>query len=817
MTQRTVVVLVAAAVIFGAAVAGQADDALRWRIKQLQAELSRLQAQGSGQAQLAADLDSERNQKAAAQQTLASVQERLREAQASMVQGQEREAALEEALAQAQQRLAQAEAESIDREATQQAMATLQSDLAGARSALAEEQEGHRAARGMLAGVRLALEQASAAVVKLRFAKGNEDRANAAAQAEMQAALAEAQQRQWLAESDLAQLRQARQTALENERAQRDAAQQGLASAHQQLRDAQAALVQGQERETALQQGLSEAQGRLAQVEGQLADEEATRQALAQAQDELVGAVSALAEEQEGHRSTRGTLSGVRLALEQASAAVVKLRFAQARQNEANAAAQAALQQELTETQQRHWQAEEAVVSLRRELSQAQGDASRVSQALGEEEATSEAARLNLASTREQLARSVRSLEQAQGRNAAQGQVLAGTQAALSETSASLAEANAALAAETESHASEQAASQSDKQQWVERYWELERQSAATRAALRQRMQQAVASLQEKLSQAQEESAQVRQSLLEEEAAGEAASLNLASTREQLASSRSALEQAQGRHAAQGQVLAGTQAALSETSASLAEANATLAEQAESHSSEQAAAQSDKQQWVERFWDMEQQRARTRAALRTEELAHQETKQVLDQAMHQAQLDGIRMSQLNRDAREARESLKRGVEPSAQARALADLVNQRFADEIQQGRMSVRVGRRGVKLSSADMFDFARAVELGTQSVNTLNRLAEILQEVPSHRVRFAVHTDNIPLRQGSKWATNWELSTARAAKLARYLITDKDVAGERLSIAGYGEYRPVADNSTPEGRRQNRRVEVIIKAPRSK
>ena len=817
MTQRTVVVLVAAAVIFAAAVAGQADDALRWRIKQLQAELSRMQAQGSVQAQLAADLDSERSQKAAALTTLASFQEQLREAQASMVQGQEREAALEEALAQSQQRLAQAEAESIDREATQQALTTLQGHLAGARSALAEEQEGHRAARRMLGGVRLALEQASAAVVKLRFAKSSDERANAAAQAEMQTALAEAQQRQWQAESDLAQLRQMRQTDLENERAQRGAAQQGLAAAHQQLRDVQAALVQGQEREMALRQGLSGAQGRLAQVERQLADEEATRQALAQVQGELVGAVSALAEEQAGHRSTRRTLSGVRLALEQASAAVVKLRFAQARRNEANAAVQAALQQELIETQQRHWQAEEAVVSLRQELAQAQGDASQVRQALLEEEATSEAARLNLASTREQLARSVRSLEQAQGRNAAQGQVLSGTQAALSETSASLAEASAALAEQAESHASEQAASQSDKQQWVERYWEMERQSAATRAALGQRMRQAVASLQEKLSQAQEESAQVRQALLEAEATSETARLNLASTREQLASSRRALEQEQGRSAAQGQVLSGTQAALSETSASLAEANAALAEQAESHASEQAAAQSDKQQWVERYWDMERQRATTRTALRTEQMAHQETQQALDQTMRQAQLDGIRMSQLSRDASEAKESLKRGMEPSAQARALADLVSQRFADEIQQGRMSVRVGRRGVKLSSADMFDFARAVEPGTQSVNTLNRLAEILQEVPSHRLRFAVHTDNIPLRQGSKWPTNWELSTARAAKLARYLIVDKDVAGERLSIAGYGEYRPVADNSTAEGRRQNRRVEVIIKAPRSK
>ena len=830
MTQRMVVVLVAAAVIFATAVAGQADDSLRWRIKQLQAELSRLQAQGADQAQLAADLDSERSQKDAALRTLASVHEQLRDAQASLVQGQEREAALQQALSQAQQGLAQAEAEPVDPEVTQHALASLRDELAGARSALAEEQEGRRDARRMLSGVRLAQEQASAAVVKLTFAQGNKDRTNAAAQAEMQAALAEAQQRQWQAESDLAELRRARATEVENERAEKDAARRGLASAQQQLRNAQAAMVQGQEREGALQQDLSQAQGRLARAEAEVADGQATRHALARLQDELAGARSALAEEREGHRSARSIEAGVRQALEQASAAVVKLRFAQARQNEANAAAQADLQQELLETQQRHWQAEEAIVSLRQELSQVQGDSAQVRQALQVEEAKGEATRLNLASAREELARRLRALEQEQGRNAAQGQVLANTQAALSETSATLAEANAKMAEQAESHASEQAASQSDKQQWVERYWDMERQGARTRAALRkeelahqdtrqaldQKMRQAIASLRQELSQAQGDSAQVRQALLEEEAKGEATRLNLASTREELARRLGALEQEQGRNAAQGQVLANTQAALSETSGTLAEANAAMAEQAESHASEQAAAQSDKQQWVERYWDMEQQRVGTRAALRKEELAHQVTQQALNQGMRQAGLDGIRMSQLSRDAREARESLKRRLAPSAQARALADLVRQRFADEIQQGRMSVRVGRRDVKLSSADMFDFARAVEPGTQSVNTLNRIADILQEAPSHRVRFAVHTDNIPLRQGSKWPTNWELATARAAKLARYLI-DNGVAGGRLSIAGYGEYRPVADNNTPEGRRQNRRVEVIIKAPRPK
>ena len=226
--------------------------------------------------------------------------------------------------------------------------------------------------------------------------------------------------------------------------------------------------------------------------------------------------------------------------------------------------------------------------------------------------------------------------------------------------------------------------------------------------------------------------------------------------------------------------------------------------------------QSDKQQWVERYWDMERKSNETRVALRREEQAHQGTQQALDQATRQARLDGIQQSHLRRDVTEARQALDRMRGPSAAATALADVVRQRFADEIQQGQLSVRTGRRGVKLVSADLFDFARAVELGSRSVQTLDRLIEMLQEAPSHQVRFQVHTDSIPLRRGARWPSNWELSTARAAKLARYLI-DQGVAPERLSIGGYGDSRPVADNSTPEGRQQNRRVEVLIKPPRQR
>ena len=770
MTQRTVVVLVTAAVMFAAAVAGQADDALRWKIKQLQAELNRSQAQAAIHAQLAVDLENERRQKDTFQQMLASVQQQLRDAQTSLVQGQEREAALQQDLSQAQQRLAQAEAESAQSQVAQQALSRLQDELTRTQSALAEEQGRHRNTSGMLAGVRQALEQASAAVVKLRWAQTRQDQAHGAAQAAVQADLLEAQQRQWQAEQDTVSLRQ--------ELSQANATAAGL----------QAQVASAQSEASGTQEALATARQKLAGVRTALAEERnrygaaaqvlsSTQQALAEKQLELDGVSRVAAVRQ-------GMLASVQQQLRDAQTTMVQ-----------NQERQADLEQTLAQTQQDLSQANSAAEQAQGEVvRQAQINEVRQSQLnrdLMEAQAQGGAVQLILASVREELARTRRALEQEQGRYAAQGKVLASTQAALSETSASLAEVRAAMAEQTETHANAQAAAQSDKQQWVERYWDMEQRRNETRVALRlaeQAHEETQQALDQTMRQARIDG--IRQAQLSRDVTGLRA-------------------QAEA-----------TQAALSETSSSLAEVRAVMAEQTETHASAQAAAQSDKQQWVERYWDMEQQRNERRAALRGAEQAHEETQQALDQTMRQARIDGIRQSQLSRDVMEARQVLDRRsarrAEIAAGVEAVADLVRQHFADEFQQNQLSVREGRRGVKLSSADIFDFVRAVELGSRSVQTLDRLADVLQEIPSHHVRFQVHTDSIPVRRGSKWPTNWELSTARAAKLARYLI-DKGVAGERLSIVGYGEYRPVADNSTTEGRRQNRRVEVLIKAPRHK
>ena len=74
-------------------------------------------------------------------------------------------------------------------------------------------------------------------------------------------------------------------------------------------------------------------------------------------------------------------------------------------------------------------------------------------------------------------------------------------------------------------------------------------------------------------------------------------------------------------------------------------------------------------------------------------------------------------------------------------------------------------------------------------------------------------HTDNVPLSAvwRKSFPSNWELSTARAAAVARFFQQEAGIRPERLSARGYSLYRPVAPNKTEEGRRQNRRIEIIL------
>jgi chemotaxis protein MotB len=116
-----------------------------------------------------------------------------------------------------------------------------------------------------------------------------------------------------------------------------------------------------------------------------------------------------------------------------------------------------------------------------------------------------------------------------------------------------------------------------------------------------------------------------------------------------------------------------------------------------------------------------------------------------------------------------------------------------------------------ISLREFGFFDSGSAV-LKDSALPALDRIASILS-VRSCRLRIEGHTDNIPIHT-PQMASNWELSTARSTELVRLLILRYRFSPDRLAAAGYAEYHPIASNDTPQGRSQNRRVDVVILSP---
>jgi len=113
-----------------------------------------------------------------------------------------------------------------------------------------------------------------------------------------------------------------------------------------------------------------------------------------------------------------------------------------------------------------------------------------------------------------------------------------------------------------------------------------------------------------------------------------------------------------------------------------------------------------------------------------------------------------------------------------------------------------------ISLREFGFFDSGSAA-LKPSALPALDRIASILA-VRACRLRIEGHTDNVPIHT-AQMASNWELSAARSTELVRLLILRYRFSPARLAAAGYAEYHPIASNETPQGRAQNRRVDIVI------
>ena len=133
-----------------------------------------------------------------------------------------------------------------------------------------------------------------------------------------------------------------------------------------------------------------------------------------------------------------------------------------------------------------------------------------------------------------------------------------------------------------------------------------------------------------------------------------------------------------------------------------------------------------------------------------------------------------------------------------------------LADAIAAGRLEIVEDARGLVLSLPDdaMFETGRA-DVTVPARAVIGTIAATLRPL-AHDVRIEGHTDDVPIRT-ARYASNWELSTARASAVVAFLIEQAGVAPERLSAAGYGEFHPRVANDSAAGRRRNRRVDVVV------
>jgi chemotaxis protein MotB len=137
-------------------------------------------------------------------------------------------------------------------------------------------------------------------------------------------------------------------------------------------------------------------------------------------------------------------------------------------------------------------------------------------------------------------------------------------------------------------------------------------------------------------------------------------------------------------------------------------------------------------------------------------------------------------------------------------------LEQRLEPQVAQHTVVIKMGRDGlvISLREAGFFDSGSAMPR-PEGVPALRRIAASLQGSP-YDLRVEGHTDNIPIHT-AQFASNWELSSARASSIARLLLAIGALPAERLAAAGYAEFHPVDTNETVQGRANNRRVDLIV------
>lgn len=214
---------------------------------------------------------------------------------------------------------------------------------------------------------------------------------------------------------------------------------------------------------------------------------------------------------------------------------------------------------------------------------------------------------------------------------------------------------------------------------------------------------------------------------------------------------------------------------------------------------------------IERLRADSAQRAGDMSAMRTEFLGLQDDAQMTREQLVQ------RGKELRATQEELRLKAKRMDDLDARLRAQTDAMST-LRKKISDALVSVRAedltiterdGKIYVSLSEKLLFASGSA-KVDPKGKDALGKLAVVLRSNADINVLVEGHTDSIPVKS-SRYADNWDLSTARAVSIVRLLTDTYSVPPTRVEASGRGQYQPIADNTSTDGRARNRRTEIIL------
>ncbi len=154
------------------------------------------------------------------------------------------------------------------------------------------------------------------------------------------------------------------------------------------------------------------------------------------------------------------------------------------------------------------------------------------------------------------------------------------------------------------------------------------------------------------------------------------------------------------------------------------------------------------------------------------------------------------------------------ADPATAQRQAAEKLNAQLESEIKANQVEIQNLEAELKVTVANQILFPEGGwEIHRTGEETLDKMVPALKSLQGQRIEVQGYTDDVPIgpELKARFPSNWELSTARATDVVRYLAS-KGVDQNVLSATGFGDTHPVASNATPEGRAKNRRIEVVIR-----